>query len=68
MITFGIGVVVEIGVIVGVGAIVVVVVVGVIVGVVLGTLSSASIVVWELLPSLDFDATVFILMAENRSN
>ena len=48
--------------------VVVVVVTGVIVGVDLGTLSSASIVVWELLPSLVFDATVFILMAENRSN
>ena len=42
-----------------------VVVAGVIVGVSLGTLSSASIVVWELLPSLVFNATVFILMAEN---
>jgi hypothetical protein len=45
--------------------VVVVVVAGGIVGVALGTLSSALIVVWELLPSLVFDATVFILMAEN---
>ena len=47
---------------------VVVVVAAVVVGLDRVTLSMVSTDVWEALPSLDFEAAVFILMAENRNN
>ena len=61
MITCGVGALVITGV-------VVVVVAAVVVGLDRVTLSMVSTDVWEALPSLDFEAAVFILMAENRNN
>ena len=59
MITSGVGTVVIAGV---------VVVAVVVVGMAKGTSSVVSTDCWEVLPSLDFEATDFILMAENRNN
>ena len=59
MITFGVGTVVIAGV---------VVVAVVVVGMDKVTSSVVSTDSWEVLPSLDFEATDFILMAENRNN
>ena len=59
MITSGVGTVVIDGV---------VVVAVVVVGMAKGTSSVVSTDCWEVLPSLDFEATDFILMAENRNN
>ena len=59
MITYGVGTVVIAGV---------VVVAVVVVGMAKGTSSVVSTDCWEVLPSLDFEATDFILMAENRNN
>ena len=61
MITCGVGALVITGV-------VVVVVAAVVVGLDRVTLSMVSTDVWEALPSFDFEAAVFILMAENRNN
>ena len=47
---------------------VVVVVAAVVVGLDRVTLSMVLTDVWEALPSFDFEAAVFILMAENRNN
>ena len=60
MITCGVGTVVITG-----GVVVVAVVV---VGLDKVTSSVVSTDCWEALPSLDFEAAVFILMAENRNN
>ena len=59
MITCGVGTVVIAGV---------VVVAVVVVGMAKVTSSVVSTDCWEVLPSLDFEATDFILMAENRNN
>ena len=60
MITCGVGTLVITGVVVIVAAVVV--------GLDRVTLSMVSTDVWEALPSFDFEAAVFILMAENRNN